>query len=82
MFSLTNHSHQTRSRRRSRCTPRRCAATGWWPRHCQRARASPPAHAAPAPSSAESLQRQSPSGKAFQARDFVFDTVVGEFAVS
>lgn len=81
MFNLTSHSHQTRSRHRNRCTPRQCALTGWWPRHCQRARALPPAHAAPAPSSAEFLQRHLLSDKAFQARDFISDTVIGKSVV-
>lgn len=31
--------HQTRTRPRSRSTRQQCAVTGWWPRHCQRARA-------------------------------------------
>lgn len=81
MFNLTSRSRQTRSRRRSRCTPRQCASTGWWPRHCQPARASPPAHAAPAPSSAEFLHRQLLSDKAVQATEFVFYTIIGEFVV-
>lgn len=53
-LSRTSRSHRTPSRRPSRCTRRRCAGTGWWPRRCPPARAWPPAPAVPAPSSAES----------------------------
>lgn len=40
------------------CTPLRCVAKGWWRHHFLWALVSwpPPAHAAPEPSSAESLQ--------------------------
>lgn len=55
-LSRTSRSHRTPSRRRSRCTPRQCAGTGWWPRRPRPAPAGPPALAAPAPSSAEFLK--------------------------
>ena len=52
----TNRSPPTRSRPRSRSIPRRCVATGWWPRRFRPAPSWPAAPAAPAPSSAECLQ--------------------------
>lgn len=55
-FSQTTRSRRARSRRRTRCTPPRCGATGWWPRRCPQALAWPPAPSAPAPSSAGYLE--------------------------
>lgn len=55
-FSRTTRSRRARSRRRTRCTPPRYGATGWWPRRCPRAPSSPPAPSAPAPSSAGYLE--------------------------
>ncbi len=49
---------RTRSRLRSRCTPRRFCATGWWPRRSPRARVWPLAPAAPPPSSDGSLRHR------------------------
>lgn len=48
--------HRTRTHPRSRSTPRRCGATGWWPRRCPRVRVWPPAPAAPPLSAAECLK--------------------------
>lgn len=51
-LSRTTRSHPALSRHRTRCTPRRCGATGWWRRRCPPAPSWLPAPAAPAPSSA------------------------------
>lgn len=55
-LSQTSHCHPAPSRRRSRCTPRRCVWTGSWPRRSQPARAWLLAHAALVLFSAEFLE--------------------------
>lgn len=54
----SNLLRQTRTHPRSRSTPRRCGATGWWRHRCPHARVWPPAPAAPPPSAAECLKRR------------------------
>lgn len=61
-LSQTTRSRPARSRRRTRCTPRRCGGTGWWPRRCPRAPSWPPAPSAPEPSSAGCLERRKGGG--------------------
>lgn len=48
--SQTSHYPLTQSHPRSRCTPRLCGGTEWWPRRSPPALALPAAPAAPAPS--------------------------------
>lgn len=54
--SRTTRSRRAQSRHRTRCTPLRYGAIGWWPHRCQRVPASPPAPSVPAPSSAGYLE--------------------------
>lgn len=62
LLSQTTPGPQVQTPPLIRCTPLRFAVTGWWPHHFLWALVfwPPPAHVAPEPSSAGSLQEEKP----------------------
>ncbi len=71
----TSRSPPARSRPRSRSIPRRCVATGWWPRRFRLAPSWPAAPAAPAPSSAGCLQEDMRCKVVFSSDTMAFKTL-------